>query len=119
MNDQLIVHAGGFGLGAILCLIQYVLIRLGLFARNPYIGIALRATRDADDVWWRVHNAAAPWIGWAGLSASVGAVVAGCGLYVGGAAADLDAFSIASALFGYTGAGIYWIGVRTGHRHLL
>jgi hypothetical protein len=118
MSDQLIVFCVGFALGAVLCLIQYVLIRLRRWRRNPYIGIALRVTRESDDAWWGVHQAAAPWIGWAGLSAAFGAVLAGCGLYVGADAETADAFSVASAVLGYAGAGIYWLGVRAGHRGL-
>jgi len=119
MTRQLIVYCLGFTLGSALCATQYILIRLGLFRRNPYVGIALRVTRDSDDVWWRVHRAAAPWIGWAGLLAAFGALLAGSGLYVAVEPETADAFSIASAVFGYAGGAIYWLGVRSGHRHLL
>lgn len=119
MTRQLIVYCVGFALGWALCATQYILIRVGLFRRNSYVGIALRVTRNSDDVWWRVHRAAAPWIGWAGLLAAFGALLAGSGLAVAVDPETAGAFSIASAVFGYAGGAIYWLGVRSGHRHLL
>ncbi|WP_169583467.1 MULTISPECIES: hypothetical protein [Microbacterium] len=115
MSRDLVVLFLGFTLGALLCLVQYVLIRLRRWPRNPYIGIALRITRDSDDAWWQVHHAAAPWIGWAGLSAAFGALLAACGLWVG-EPESAGAFSTASAVFGYAGVAIYWLGVKAGHR---
>lgn len=112
MSRQLIVYCIGFGLGATFCLVQWLLIRLRLWRRNPHFGIALRITRDSDDAWWRVHLAAAPWIGWAGLLAAFAAVLAGSGLYVGADAGTADAFSIASAFVGFAGGGIYLPGVK-------
>ena len=119
MTRQLVVHCLGFSLGAVLCILQWVLIRVRRFPRNPYIGIALRVTRDSEDVWWRVHQAAAPWIGWAGLAAAFGALLAGCGLYVASDAGSADALVFVSGFFGYLGVAIYWLGVKAGHRHLL
>ena len=80
MTRQLFLICAGSGLSAILCAIQYLLIRRGRFHRNPFIGLTSSATRKSDEAWVRGHRAAAPWLARSGALCAVGSVVAGCGL---------------------------------------
>jgi hypothetical protein len=106
----LFVICAGFGLGAILCAIQYTLIRRGRFRRNPFLGVATSVTRESDDIWRRAHEAAAPWIMRAGMLAALASVIAGVGLAVGAEASAAYGIPIASGLVGAGAAAAFMIG---------
>lgn len=112
----LFILCAGFGLGAIVCAIQYVLIRLGRFRRNPFLGVATSVTRESDEIWTRAHEAAAPWIGRAGILAALASVIAGVGLVVGGGVEATDGFSIASGIVGAGAAATFMIGAEGAAR---
>ncbi|MFE6967535.1 hypothetical protein ACFVAJ_20830 [Agromyces sp. NPDC057679] len=112
MSRMLLVLSLGFGLGAILCAIQYVLIRAERFPRNPFIGLP-GYSRKSDEVWVRAHEAARPWIGRAGVFAAIASVIAGVGLAVGsGMETTWDGLSVSSAASGAVAAGLYLFGAN-------
>jgi len=118
-NDEvsrlLLVLCGGFALGAIVCAIQYFLIRAGRFRRNPYLGLP-GYSRESDKVWARAHEAAAPWIGRAGVVAAVAATFAGLGLAIGAGLEGWDPLTVVSAAIGAVAAGLYVFGANNaGH----
>lgn len=106
---EFLVICLGFGLGSIVCAIQYFMIKAGRFRRNPYIGLPGYATRS-DKAWNRAHDAAAPWIGRAAILAAVATAIALIGMLLG---ADSDAATVlffVSIAFGVVAAGIYLLG---------
>lgn len=116
MSRLLLVLCGGFALGAIVCGIQFFLIRAGRFRRNPYLGLPGYSS-ESDKVWTRAHEAAAPWIGRAGVVAAVSAGVAAIGLAVGAGLEGWDVVTVASALTGAIAAGLYVFGANdAAHR---
>ncbi len=111
MSRMLLVLCLGFALGALVCAIQYVLIRAGRFPRNPYIGLPGYA-RESDEVWARAHKAALPWIGRAGLLAAVTATIGAFGLAVGAGIEAWDPLNVACGIGGAVAAGLYLFGAN-------
>ncbi|WP_400997778.1 hypothetical protein [Agromyces sp. GXQ0307] len=111
MSRMLLVLCLGFGLGALVCAIQYVLIHAGRFPRNPYIGLPGYA-RESDEVWARAHQAALPWIGRAGVLAAITAAIGGIGLAVGAGVEGWDPLSVACGISGAVAAGLYLFGAN-------
>lgn len=111
MSRLLLILCGGFALGAIVCGIQFFLIRAGRFRRNPYLGLPGYSS-ETEKVWKRAHEAAAPWIGRAGVVAAVSAAVAGIGLATGAGLEGWDLVTVASASFGAIAAGLYVFGAN-------
>jgi hypothetical protein len=104
----LFVLCAGFGLGAIVCLLQYVLISQDRFRRNPFLGIATPETRESEETWRRAHVAAAPWIGRAGVAAAASSALAFAGGAIGGGVAAIP-FAIASGTAGVGVAGFFML----------
>lgn len=111
MSRTLLVLCLGFGLGALVCAIQYVLIRARRFPRNPFIGLPGYA-RESDEVWARAHQAALPWIGRAGVLAAFTAAIGGIGLAVGAGIETWDPLSVACGISGAVAAGLYLFGAN-------
>lgn len=111
MSRLLLILGGGLALGAIVCGIQFFLIRAGRFRRNPYLGLPGYSS-ETDKVWTRAHEAAAPWIGRAGVVAAVSAAVAGIGLATGAGLEGWDVVTVASASIGAIAAGLYVFGAN-------
>jgi len=109
LNYLLVVLSGGFGLGAIVCAIQVILIRANRFPRNPYLGLQ-GYSRESDVTWTRAHEAAAPWIFRAGITAAAASVLAGIGLAFRVDFETSDTLSIMSGLVGAVAAGLYLLG---------
>lgn len=116
---MLLVLCLGFALGALLCAIQYVLIRAGRFPRNPYFGFPGFSSRHEDD-WARVqaHEAAKPWIGRAGILAALAATIAGVGLAVGAGKDPWDLYGVATVVSGVMAVGVYGHGMNVAARGL-
>ncbi|SFS17077.1 SdpI/YhfL protein family protein [Microbacterium sp. cf046] len=73
----------GFSIVAVLAWLIVILIRLGRFRRNRWLGINTEATQASDEAWDRAHAAAAPWILGAAIAATAGALLCGVALVVG------------------------------------
>jgi hypothetical protein len=95
---MLFILCAGFGLAAVVCAVQYVLVRRGRFPRNRFLGIATSVTRESNEIWARAHEAAAPWIGRAGVLAALASAIAGAGFLVDGGTAN--AFIVVSGVVG-------------------
>jgi hypothetical protein len=111
VSRLLLILCGGFALGAMVCGIQFFLIRAGRFRRNPYLGLPGYSS-ETEKVWKRAHEAAAPWIGRAGVVAAVSAAVAGIGLATGAGLEGWDLVTVASASFGAIAVGLYVFGAN-------
>ena len=119
MSRLLLVLCLGFGLSALLCGIQYVLIRAGRLPRNPYFGFPGFSSHPHDD--WargRAHEAAKPWIGRAGILAALAATIAGVGLAVGAGNDPWDLYGVATVVSGVIAVGVYGHGMNVAARGL-
>lgn len=114
----LFILCAGFGIGALACALQVILIRRGRLRRNRFIGITTSVTRRSEDVWTRAHDAAARWIGRAGVLAALSAVVAGIGLVVG-PGYSVDLFALASGVIGAGAVAAFTFGAEgAAHREV-
>lgn len=111
----LFVLCAGFGLGALGCALQYVLIRRGRFRRNPFLGISNDVTRQSEVSWQRAHTAAAPWIARAGTAAAVASIIAASGFLAGSDGAAIP-FELASGVVGAGAAGLFLVGAEGAAR---
>lgn len=116
---MLLVLCFGFGLGALLCAMQYVLIRAGRFPRNPYFGLPGFSSSSHDD-WARAQaqEAAKPWIGRAGILAALAASIAGIGSAVGAGKDPWDLYGVAAVVSGVIAVGVYGHGMNVAARRL-
>lgn len=112
MLRTLFVFCAGFGIGAILCGIQYALIRARRFRRNRFIGLALSSTRASDAAWERGHTAAVQWFAYAGTLAAAASFVAGSGLTFARNSDTLIVYVIVAGALGFTAGGMIKFGAE-------
>jgi uncharacterized membrane protein YedE/YeeE len=115
VSQALITLCLGFGLGAILCMTQYILIRLGRFHRNPYLGLTVYSS-ESNETWNRAHLAAAPWIFRAGVVAFVASLIAGLGLLFDAGAETADVLQLSSGVVGAVAVALYLGANGAAHR---
>jgi membrane protein YqaA with SNARE-associated domain len=112
----LLVTCLGCGLGVILCMVQYILIRLGRFRRNAFLGLP-GYYKESNTKWTRAHVAAAPWILRAGVSSLVASVLAGVGLLLAPAAELSELLAVVSVVTGAVAGAFNQIGaLGAAHR---
>lgn len=93
----------GFSIVALVCWLMVVLIRLGRFHRNGWLGVNTDATQSSDEAWETAHAAAAPWLLGAALSATAGALLCGGAVAVSTASNDGDVIGLLGLIVGSSG----------------
>lgn len=95
----------GFAAGAVICWLMVVLIRIGRFPRNSWLGIHTDAVTQSDEAWARAHLAAAPWLTVAAICATCAALLGALALALGPETPAGASVGIGSIVAGLVGVG--------------